>query len=208
MMGAIPFISPYTKEKFYYVMYEKKFNSKELPPALKKKFDNLQLFLVEYREITDQQQRDVFRKWSSDHASQPLMAERVQMGVSLSAAEKLAAIPGPWPTWIVELLKKYVAEVGTLSTAITWDQSRGRPFQIIAGFIQMAVDPNAKATIPSAQQLNKFLHRADPPDRHFKHKIEMALSLFVNIATEHFGESFGVVEQRVAPVGELSPHPT
>lgn len=128
------------------------------------------------------------------------------MGVSLSAAEKLAAIPGPWPTWIVELLKKYVGEVGTLGTAITWDQSRGRPFQIVAGFVLMALDPGAKATIPSAQMLNKFLHRADPPDKLFKHKIEMALSLFVKIATEHFGDSFGVVEPRVAPVGEWITH--
>lgn len=127
------------------------------------------------------------------------------MGVSLSAAEKLAAIPGPWPTWIVELLKKYVGEVGTLGTAITWAQDRGRPFQIVAGFVCMAREhPGGKATIPSAQQLNTFLSRADSPDKHFKHKIEMALSLFVNIATEHYAASFGVVEQRVAPVGECA----
>jgi len=62
MMGTIPFVSPYTKEKYWYVLYENKRNSKELPAALKKKFDNLQLSLVEYREITDQQQRDVFRE--------------------------------------------------------------------------------------------------------------------------------------------------
>jgi hypothetical protein len=123
------------------------------------------------------------------------------MGVSLSTAERLQAIPGPWPTWVTELIKKYITEPGTLGTAITWEQKRGRPFQNIAAFIILAYEPD-RNSVPSAQAIEAFFKRDDAPDRHFVRKVEMALSLFVNIAVEHFDESFGVIEARIAPVGE------
>jgi len=122
------------------------------------------------------------------------------MGMSLSAAEKLQAIPGPWPIWINELIKKYVSEPETLKE-LDWDQTRGRPFQNLAGFIIMAHD-FTKPTIPSSIMITRFLERNDPPDQFFRKKVEMALSLFVNIATEHFADSLGVVKKRLAPAGK------
>jgi hypothetical protein len=83
------------------------------------------------------------------------------MGVALSAPEKLQAIPGPWSAWIIQLMKKYVTEEGTLGTRITWDQSRGRPFQALIAFIMLAIEhPNA--TAPTSNAMTKFLTRADP----------------------------------------------
>lgn len=123
------------------------------------------------------------------------------MGVSLSTAEKLQAIPGPWPKWIIELQRKYVMEENTLGAKITWDQTRGKPFQNLAGFVILAHDPEVQKSVPSAQAINTFISRQDSPDEHFKRKIEMALSLFVEIAVSHFGDSFGAVENRVAPAG-------
>lgn len=122
------------------------------------------------------------------------------MGMSLSAAEKLQAIPGPWPIWINELIKKYVSEPETLKE-LDWDQTRGRPFQNLAGFIIMAYD-FTKPIIPSSIMITRFLERNDPPDQFFRKKVEMALSLFVNIATEHFADSLGVVKKRLAPAGK------
>lgn len=128
-------------------------------------------------------------------------SERVQMGVSLSTAEKLQAIPGPWPQWVIALQRKYINEEKTLGDTITWDQTRGKPFQNLAGMVILAYEQD-RETVPSAQAINTFFSRSDSPDDHFKRKIEMALSLFVEITVNHFAESFGVVENRVAPAGE------
>lgn len=187
MDGKIPFVSPHTKEKYWYSMYGTKKRGLQLPEALKRKFNLSKLSSVEYRDITDMQQRDIF--------------QRVQLGVSLSSAEKLQAIPGPWPTWVVELIKKYVLEPYTLGdkNVLDWELRRGRPFQNIAGFIILAHDPDL-VSVPAFKQIQTFFARGDSPDRHFKRKVEMTLSLFVNTATDHFEQSFGVVQARVAPV--------
>jgi len=124
------------------------------------------------------------------------------MGMSLSAAEKLQAIPGPWPTWINELIKRYIDDEETLRM-LDWDRSRGRPFQNLAGFIMLAHD-KTRLLVPSSTIITKFLERHDPPDQFFKKKVEMALSLFINIITEHFASSIGVTKKRVAPAGEWS----
>ena len=42
------------------------------------------------------------------------------------------------------------------------------------------------------------------PDPQFKRKIEMTLSLFVNIVLNHYSEAFKTATERVAPVGKLA----
>lgn len=138
------------------------------------------------------------------------------MGVALSASEKLQAIPGPWTEWIIELQKKYITEGNTLGDKMTWETKRGRPFQALTAFIILAYDPS-RASIPSYPTMTKFLERSDPvsssnrywtcaerpkPDPYFKRKIEMALSLFINIVTNHHYEALQTVTERVAPVGQ------
>ena len=44
------------------------------------------------------------------------MFSRVQMGVTLSSAEKLAAHLGPWPEFLRMLIKRYLDPVPGLST--------------------------------------------------------------------------------------------
>jgi hypothetical protein len=124
------------------------------------------------------------------------------MGMSLSAAEKLQAIPGPWPSWINELIKRYIDEEDTLGQ-VDWDKARGRPFQNLASFIILAHD-QSRSIVPSSTIITKFLDRRDAPDQQFKKKVEMTLSLFINIVTEHFGDSIGVTKKRVAPAGKCS----
>ena len=89
------------------------------------------------------------------------MVERVQMGVSLSASEKLQAIPGPWTMWIIELQKKYVLEEDTLGHLLTWDTSRAKAFQGLVAFIMMAYDPS-RQTQPTYPAMTPFCQRSDP----------------------------------------------
>ncbi|WRT63537.1 uncharacterized protein IL334_000442 [Kwoniella shivajii] len=188
MDGKIPFISPNTKEKFWYNKLDSHRSGKQLPRDLKSNFDLLQLAAVEYHGMTDSQQRDVF--------------QRVQLGVALSAAEKLQAHSGPWPGWIIELDKRYIAAADTLGTNLRWDLRRGRSFQNLLGFVAMARESTpSKIWQPTATLLRHFVERNDAPDQEFKLRAQLALSIFINIAVNHFDAAFETTSTpRIAPV--------
>lgn len=60
MDGDIPFISPSTRERFYYRLGSHK--GKQLPDVLKRRFDLMDMQGVEYDNLEDEQQRDIFRE--------------------------------------------------------------------------------------------------------------------------------------------------
>jgi len=61
--GKIPFHSPCTKEKYWYVKSAKMgARGKLCPLSMKNKFDMIQIQAVEYEGIKDSVQRDIFRK--------------------------------------------------------------------------------------------------------------------------------------------------
>jgi hypothetical protein len=62
MDGKIPFISTATKEKYWYTNPGSRKSGMALPPSLKTRFDQIQIQSVEYDQIPDEQQRDIFRK--------------------------------------------------------------------------------------------------------------------------------------------------
>ncbi|WWC66942.1 uncharacterized protein I206_100849 [Kwoniella pini CBS 10737] len=188
MDGQIPFISPNTKVKYWYTKFEGH-RGKQLPKNLKDQFDLIQMMAVDYYNMSDEQQRDVF--------------QRVQLGVQLSAAEKLAAHAGPWTTWINELEKRYVAAPDTLGDkVVTWNKARGRPFQNLLGFIVIARESTpSKIFLPSGTAMRNFVQRADPPDNDFKIRAQLALSIFINIAYNYREEAFNTTTTSViAPV--------
>ncbi|ORX34990.1 hypothetical protein BD324DRAFT_609725 [Kockovaella imperatae] len=185
MDGTIPFQSPKTKERFWYTKYGDRKQGKQLPEALRRRFEMIQIPIVEYKDLSQEQMRDIF--------------QRVQMGMPLTTAEKMQAISSPWTNWILELQKKYISHEGTLGDMIKIDQTRGRAYQALSAFVQLAYYyPDRQSTISYVQQ-TVFLSRADQPDKPFKKKIEMTLALMVDIATNHFAKAFGVVTARVAP---------
>ncbi|WVQ93954.1 hypothetical protein IAU59_001032 [Kwoniella sp. CBS 9459] len=184
--GKIPFVSPATKERFWYKKALHAKHGRQMPPQLMQHFEMLSIQVAEYRDMSDEQQRDVF--------------QRVQLGVALTAAEKLQAIASPWSTWLLQLEKQYIIEDGTLGQALSWDTSRGKPFQNLLGFIMLAIDPTRHLT-PSAANMKQFINRADEPEANFKARIKMALSLYVNLAVNHKDAAFGTIKsKRVSPV--------
>ncbi|WWC97185.1 hypothetical protein V866_004064 [Kwoniella sp. B9012] len=187
MDGKIPFESPNTRQKYWYNKFAGH-RGQQLPRDLKTQFDLIQMTAVEYYDMTDIQQRDVF--------------QRVQLGVQLSTAEKLQAHGGPWPDWIGELIKKYVTAEETLGKQLNWVTNRGRIFQNLLGFVATAREssPN-KIWTPGAAGLKNFVARGDAPDQDFKNRVSLALSIFINIAYNHFDEAFGTTTTtRIAPV--------
>ncbi|EIW73182.1 hypothetical protein M231_07438 [Tremella mesenterica] len=184
MNGEIPFLAPKSKQKYWYTNYGNP-RHKLLPEALRRRFDQIVLQVVEYDNLPEDMQRDIF--------------QRVQLGMALSAAEKLQAIPGPWSAWILELQKKYITEPNTLNRPkVEMDTSRGRAFQNLVAIVMLCYGQD-KA--PTAIKMHQFLERKDPPPPVFRKKVEMALSLMVDIAYNHYNESIGTVKQpRIAPV--------
>ncbi|WWC85679.1 uncharacterized protein L201_000545 [Kwoniella dendrophila CBS 6074] len=187
MDGKIPFISPHTKERYWYNKYSTH-KGKQLPRELKSQFDLIQLAAVEYHDSTEDQQRDIF--------------QRVQLGVQLSAAEKLQAHAGPYAKWIGELEKRYITAEGTLGGLLNWVMNRGRPFQNLLGSIALCREStNSKIFAPSAAALRAFVERGDAPDQDYKNRCNMAFSIFVNIATNYFDLAFKTTTTtRIAPV--------
>ncbi|KAL1409655.1 hypothetical protein Q8F55_003651 [Vanrija albida] len=186
MKGQIPFKGA-NGEKFWYAKYGTGQKGGQLLPAgLKRKFDNIALQVVEYDNIDSDKQRDIF--------------QRVQLGMALSAPEKLQALGGPWSAWITELQKKYVTTEGALASHLpNFDVSRGKPFQNVCAFVMLAFE-NKSGLHPTAGTEHNFLLRMDEPERGFKKKVEMALGMFNEIAVEHYETAFGDTDKRVAPV--------
>lgn len=122
----------------------------------------------------------------------------------LSAAEKLQALGGKWSPWITNLEKQYItAEGGLQSMLPKFDTGRARMFQSLVSLVMMDYDPKSHV-VPSNTKMTQFLSRGDSPERTFQKKVEMTLSIFVNLATDYYEQAFDTVEQRVAPVGEFS----
>ncbi|TXT06053.1 hypothetical protein VHUM_03526 [Vanrija humicola] len=186
MQGKIPFKGA-NGEKFWYTKYGSGQKGGQLLPAsLKRKFDNIAMQVVEYDNIDSDKQRDIF--------------QRVQLGVALSAPEKLQALGGPWSAWITELQKKYITADGALASHLAnFDVSRARAFQNVLAYVMLAFE-NKSGTHPTNNTEATFLGRTDMPERAFKKRVEMALGMFNEIAEVYYDTAFGDTEKRVAPV--------
>ncbi|KAK4684107.1 hypothetical protein P7C73_g6095, partial [Tremellales sp. Uapishka_1] len=193
MDGKIPFISPGTREHFYYKLAPsaRRGRMKLLPQNLKNKFDMFEIPTAEYDHLGTNEQRDIF--------------QRVQLGVALSGAEKLQAIPSQWTDFVNLLQKKYVHAPDTLIEIFSrqnnkWDFTRGKPFQQITAVMMICYEPLKNLT-PSAPTMKSFLDRPGAPDRAFQTKMDMTMSIFVDIATNYWSEAFEMDKNpRVAPV--------
>jgi hypothetical protein len=78
---------------------------------------NLLYYLVEYYDLTLQQEQEIF--------------SRVQLGVALTPAEKLQAISSPMADFVRKIYDKYS------SLSFIMDNKRARPFQLIAQSLHM-----------------------------------------------------------------------
>lgn len=167
--GQIPHRDVKTKKQFWFTLPESSRGVRtELPEAAKELFSQKIITCMEYHNLTPGAERDIF--------------QRVQMGMTLTGAEKLQAISSPWAEWISELESKHVAVDGGLSAVLEWDTKRGRDFQNIAYFVCCCDGLPEAEHIPTAQKMEKWLSRVDrPPDR-FKADIEEVLVDFWNIA--------------------------
>ncbi|KAJ6539424.1 hypothetical protein B0H19DRAFT_1315289 [Mycena capillaripes] len=185
--GQLPYIKS-KKEHYYYTSPESTKNQRlQIPESVKKEFAKKTITCVEYSDLTPSMEREIF--------------QRVQLGMPLTTAEKLAAINSPWAEWIAQLESRHITIEGGLSQVLDWDTKRGREFQNIAHFVYCCDGYPDAENVPTAPKMDKWLSRVDPPNEQFKRDIDEALNEFGRIATDpqlKFG--FTRVNKRIAPV--------
>ncbi|KAH9917716.1 uncharacterized protein B0H18DRAFT_1033507 [Fomitopsis serialis] len=109
-------------------------------------FANKQITCVEYESLSDDQER----KFSAaDHESQ-----RVQLGVALTAAERLQALTGIRATLVREIQAKVLGEQG-FGSNLEWANGRGRDFQCLASIVYLI--EQQPLGFPTPMQLDKWL---------------------------------------------------
>ncbi|KAJ7682713.1 hypothetical protein DFH06DRAFT_1314897 [Mycena polygramma] len=161
-------------------------DGKQYPTVLLHPSLKAPLNAMEYTDLPASLEREIFM--------------RVQMGMSLTTAEKLAAIDSPWAEWISTLESKHISVEGGLSEVLNWDTSRGREFQNVAHFVYCC-DSYPDENVPTAPKMEKWLSRVDPPNEQFKSNIDQALDEFGRIASDPtLSMGFTRVNKRIAPV--------
>ncbi|KAL0065314.1 hypothetical protein AAF712_007648 [Marasmius tenuissimus] len=120
MTGAIPHRDAETGQQYWFVKDPK--DKKELlPEKYRMIFSNKQIVCVEYQELKDTDERDIFT--------------RVQLGVALTPAEKLQAISTPRVDLIRRLMERFVTPETLAHPDVVWDRTRARDFQIVGSVL-------------------------------------------------------------------------
>ncbi|TKY88334.1 hypothetical protein EX895_002686 [Sporisorium graminicola] len=172
--NQIPVKEPSTGRRFWYKEDLSLGKTPALSPAQRRKFDNEQLTIVEFEGLTDETERDMF--------------SRVQMGVTLSSAEKLGAHLGPWPDFIRQMVKRFIDPTPSLvhdedgkSMLLV---SRGKDYLFMAQIALLILNANVEQYVPSAHTIDTFLKqnaKNDPP-RSLRQNMQRTLERYVALA--------------------------
>ncbi|PPQ65056.1 hypothetical protein CVT26_015752 [Gymnopilus dilepis] len=170
---------------------------KIIPEGLRQSFCNKQIACYEYEGVTTEQEREIF--------------QRVQLGVALGPAERLAAINGPYAD-LVRHMKNIIINFrpnstsGTYSDSDTetaessrplanfldWGAANGRNFMALASMLYLFVhgsSPSNTKSEPSYQRLNTFLSQPmsdEPKFAKLKGAVDRTITAFCQILVDDF----------------------
>ncbi|KAI0644548.1 hypothetical protein C8Q79DRAFT_1001865 [Trametes meyenii] len=163
----------------------KKGSRQLVPDHWKRDFARKTMTCIEYHGLDETLERDIF--------------QRVQLGMPLTAAEKLQAIHSPWQEWISGLEARFILLEDGLTQTIDVDVARGRDFQLVAQLVFCCEQLPMHAQ-PSARNLERFLSRKDSPSPELQATVKAALTAFWHIAhSEDLNYPFRDIKKRVAP---------
>lgn len=92
----------------------------------------------------------------------------------------MQAVSGPWPDLIREIQSATIGEEG-FGDALEWGSGRGRDFQCLTTIVYLITD---KVILPAAQQLDKWLSRAEPVPLKLRSDVLETFRIFVHLARE------------------------
>ncbi|TFY57656.1 hypothetical protein EVJ58_g6897 [Rhodofomes roseus] len=188
MQGEILFKDPNTGEKFAYEDIGAFKGIKVFSERYRKIFRTKQIVCIEYQDLSNSSEREIF--------------QRVQLGMALTAAEKLQAIASPMGDFIHELQAQYVNpsdELG-LSSLLDWDVTRGNDFRCLVHSAHSVERWPNVGTFPSPETLRKWLERNEEPVPKFTAGLHQTMEIFLMLAREQNGAMF-----RMTDVKKLAP---
>ncbi|KAJ9475693.1 DUF262 domain-containing protein [Pseudozyma hubeiensis] len=170
----IPVREPSTGRKFWYKEDLPLGKTPALTPAQRRKFDNEQITVVEFEGLSEETERDMF--------------SRVQMGVTLSSAEKLGAHLGKWPDFIRQMVKRFIDptpslvhdEYGKTMLAV----SRGKDYLFMAQIALLILHEHVDQYVPSAHTIDTFLKQnaKSEPSPALRRNMQGTLERYVALA--------------------------
>ncbi|CAE6420576.1 unnamed protein product [Rhizoctonia solani] len=147
-------------KSWFYQRRGKQPSKRVIPDGWKKQFASKQLIVVEFVELSEATERDIF--------------QRVQLGMALNEAEKHKAISSPTVTWIRAIVTQYFEGDDGIPQFMKMNMKRSKDFQCVAQYVYMASAlPNFDS--PTSQKLTKFLHLQDERGDAFKKPVERAI---------------------------------
>ncbi|KAI0357156.1 hypothetical protein OH77DRAFT_1519592 [Trametes cingulata] len=183
MDGLIPHRDNETNKKYWY-----KDSPREkrvlLPKSLRQAFANKQIVCVEYDDLTDDQEREIF--------------QRVQLGVALTAAERMQAIPGPWPALIREVQSIVLGDEG-FGEDLQWGHDRGRDFQCLATIIHL-IDSHPSTVFPGGARLEKWLSASKPVPAKTREAVLETFRIFIALVKDKRYNTAFSKPARVSPI--------
>jgi len=118
-----------------------------LPEKYRRLFSNKQIVCIEYMDINDRDEREIF--------------QRVQLGMALTPAEKLAVIKSSRADFIRQLQSTFFKDSSSPFTTLAWDRSRGTDFRCLATILwcldRFSQSPSFLANTGSIIQIESWL---------------------------------------------------
>ncbi|KAG5335956.1 hypothetical protein C0989_012472 [Termitomyces sp. Mn162] len=193
MDGLIPHKDPITNQKLFYTdTGGGRLKRKILPQKYRKLFANKQIVCVEYTDVSDSDEREIF--------------QRVQLGMALTPAEKLQVVNTPRSAFIRSLLTHFLtssssySEDGAGSLAhFDWERTRGSDYRSISQMVFClytfpAFAPPGKATdlkratsiksLALVSTLEKFLSEPAPFTDDFEENVKSTLRVVGAMASD------------------------
>ncbi|PBK95210.1 hypothetical protein ARMGADRAFT_1011083 [Armillaria gallica] len=171
MEGLIPHRDHDTGRKYWYRDHPGVPSSRQkniLPETLRRLFANKQIVCVEYSDLTDDGERDIF--------------QRVQLGMALTAAEKLQAISSPRVQIIRELLATHPLD------NIPFDRSRATDFRCFVTLAHALTNyPGMNNIVIQPAQLTKWL-KSEGEGEAFRTKMEETLVRMAEVSVPDKGK--------------------
>ena len=172
--NEIPVKEPSTGRKFWYKEDLAMGKTPALTAAQRRKFDNEQLTVVEFEGLDHETERDMF--------------SRVQMGVTLSSAEKLGAHLGPWPDFIRQMVKRFIDPTPSLvhdeEGKVMLLVNRGKDYLFMAQMALLIGHAHDDRYVPTAHVIDTFLkvHAKEQPSRTLRQNMQRTLERYVALA--------------------------
>ncbi|KAF9220655.1 hypothetical protein BS17DRAFT_713659 [Gyrodon lividus] len=177
-------IQRFTNEKLWFKPSATNARRKLLPQHLRTQFTHKQIVCVEYVDLNDDQEREIFQ------ASSGTPSLRVQLGVALTPAgalsptktERLQAIVGPWSSAIREVQSQVLGDEG-FEGYLDWGHARGRDFQCLAT-IGYLIEHHPKSTVPGTKTLEKWLQKTEPVSSKLRADLHETFRIFLTLARD------------------------